>query len=91
MDAGLEFQIQQDYMRDQIASDDNKNLSDRQYSNNSVNPLVKCQTCHEGFLGEKFTTCSYIWCLLCFPCGIICCMANKKRVCGKCKTEFTAT
>ena len=87
MDGGLDFQIQQDYINHQITSDDS---TPEQHSGNTVNPLVKCPTCHEGFLNDKYTPCGYVWCILCFPCGIICCMETKKRLCSRCRAEFPA-
>ncbi|KAK9881535.1 hypothetical protein WA026_016414 [Henosepilachna vigintioctopunctata] len=54
---------------------------------NGVPSAGSCPMCHSvsGFKTSGFTCCGYLWCLCCFPCGILCClMCNRKKACKVC-------
>ena len=86
----MDMQIYDDYITQTITMDDSVK-SDRSFSprNDRVNPLVKCSTCGEGYLKDRYTPCGYILACVFFPCGIIFCVALKKRVCSKCEVEVS--
>ena len=88
----LDFAIQQDCINHTFTLDtdkDNTQRNDISHSkNNSVNPIIKCPTCHQGYLKYRYTPCGYILACICFPCGIYFCMALKKHECSQCQAQF---
>ena len=82
----MDMQIQNDYITHTMTADDTTK-SGGNYSprNNSVSPLVKCVSCGQGYIKERYTLCGYILACVFFPCGICCCIALRKRECSKCE------
>ncbi|XP_057662155.1 brain protein I3 isoform X1 [Diorhabda carinulata] len=51
-----------------------------------VNPgvLEGCPVCHNKSWTGTYSCCAWLWCLCCFPCGIICCCCMRKKKCTNC-------
>ncbi|PSN32640.1 Brain protein I3 [Blattella germanica] len=47
-----------------------------------------CPACRVGVLEDDFTCCGVLCAILCFPIGILCCLAMKNRRCSNCGAYF---
>lgn len=47
-----------------------------------------CPVCRTGTLKKEFTCCAWCLAILCFPCGILCCLCMKHRKCNFCGAAF---
>ena len=43
-----------------------------------------CPACRVGVLEDDYTCCGILCAILCFPLGILCCLAMKQRKCSNC-------
>lgn len=56
--------------------------------NPSIIAVGACPACRVGVLEDDFTALGILCAIVCFPLGILCCLALKNRRCSNCGAYF---